>query len=83
MSLSDDVRKYCIDNYILPMREKGDNIVLIRAGDIHTAMGYNNRLPLVCSSLGSKKFENIAKVQRVSIEGPLNGSNTTFIFRLI
>jgi len=83
MSLADDVRNYCLENIIEPARLKGDNEISIRAGDIHTAMGYHNRMPLVCSSLGTKKFEELANVHRVSITGPANGANAVFTFRFL
>jgi hypothetical protein len=37
---------------------------------------------LVCSALGSNIFEEMSKVKRLSIEGPLNGSNTEFTFEI-
>jgi len=82
MTLSDDVRKYCFDNYISPARKRGDGFISIRAGDIHKEMNFKKRMPLVCSSLGTKKFEELTKVERISITGPLNGASTTFTFKL-
>ena len=82
MSYSDDVRKYCKDNIIEPARIVGERQVVIRAGDIHTAMGYKNRMPLVCGALGAKKFEEIAGVERISLTGPTNGANAIFTFRI-
>jgi len=83
MSLSDDVRKYCIDRYIIPAKKSGETSISIRAGDVHKEMNYKDRIPLVCSSLGTKKFEEIAKIERVSIVGPVNGANTIYSFKLI
>jgi hypothetical protein len=45
-------------------------------------MGLNNRLPRVCSALGTTTFERFASVERVGIEGPTNGANAVFTFRL-
>lgn len=83
MSYSDDVRNYCKDKIINPARYCGENKVVIRAGDIHTAMRYKNRMPLVCAALGATKFEEIAGVQRLSLTGPTNGANAIFTFRII
>jgi 5-methylcytosine-specific restriction protein B len=83
MSHSDDVREYCKLNKIDPARNRGESKVIIRAGDIHTAMGYRNRMPLICSALGVKKFEEIARVQRISLTGPTNGANAIFTFGII
>jgi len=83
MSYSDDVRSYCVNHYIIPTRRKGLNQIIIRAGDIHEELGFQNRLPLVCSALGSNKFEELATVKRISITGPVNGANTIFTFQII
>jgi len=80
MSYADDVRRYCKDNIIDPARKKGEKQVVIRAGDIHSAMGYHNRLPSVCSALGANIFEDIAGVERHTITGPTNGANAIFTF---
>jgi len=80
MSYADDVRQYCQDHIIAPARKRGEKQVSIRAGDIHSAMGYKNRMPLVCAALGAKKFEAIAGVERVSLIGPTNGANAIFTF---
>ena len=82
MSYADDVRNYCLENIIRPARTRGENQLTIRAGDIHTAMGYRNRMPLVCAALGAKKFEEIAEVERISLTGPTNGANAFFTFRI-
>jgi len=83
MSYSDDVRAYCKKNYVDVARTKGEKRVSIRAGDIHAALNYQNRMPLVCSALGSNKFEEMCNVKRASITGPANGANAVFTFELI
>jgi 5-methylcytosine-specific restriction protein B len=80
MPLADEIRKYCIDNYIMPARLRREKGVFITSGEIHRNMNLTNRLSAVCTALGSNKFEDEAGVKRVQIEGPLNASNTTFVF---
>jgi 5-methylcytosine-specific restriction enzyme B len=80
---SDKTRVYCRDNYIIPARVRGQKEVTIRSGDIHRELNFVNRLPLVCSALGSKKFDDLAGVKRKSIEGPTNGANTEFTFQIL
>ncbi len=82
MTHADKVRTYCKEQIIEPARARGQGTVSIRAGDIHSALGFKNRLPLVCSALGTTAFERLAAVQRVGIEGPTNGANAVFTFRL-
>lgn len=83
MSLADDVREYCKITYIDPVRRRDQKTVTIRSGDVHSALNYRNRYPLVCSAIGSNRFEEICNLKRVSVEGPLNGVSTLFTFELI
>lgn len=83
MTHADDVTNYCVTHYLLPARERGDYSFTLRAGDIHKEMEYSNRLPLVCSAIGSQEFENRNRLKRISIDGPLNGSNTLFTFLIL
>lgn len=80
MTHADDVRQYCTDNLIAPARQHGEKQIAIRAGDVHSAMGYKNRMPLVCAALGAQKFEALAGVERLSLTGPTNGANAIFTF---
>ncbi len=82
MSHADDVRDHCKRKYIEPARRRGDQLVVIRAGDVHGDMGYSARYPLVCSALGTKIFEERCRIERVAVDGPLNGANTIFHFKL-
>lgn len=77
------MRKLCQVHYVEPARARGESTVAIRIGDVHSALGYKNRLPLVCSAIGAKTFEVGCRVERVGMDGPLNGANTTFTFRLL
>lgn len=80
LSYADEVRAYCGKRYVQPARRNGDKEFSIRAGDVHGAMGYKNRLPLVCSAIGATIFAEAHGLRRVGIDGPLNGSNTMFRF---
>jgi len=82
MSYADDIRQYCKDNIIAPARRRGEEYIVIRAGDIHKAMGYQSRMPSVCGALGANKFEEIAGVDRVCLKGPAQGANAMFTFRI-
>lgn len=83
MSHSDSVREYVGAHFVEPARYRGDTEVTIRSGDVHEALGFKNRLPLVCSALGTQVFEDQYRLKRLSIEGPLNGSSTVFRFKLL
>ena len=83
MNYSDEVRAYCAEHFIEPARARGEAEITIRAGDIHRALDYRNRIPLVCSALGTSVFEEQYRVRRKSVEGPLNGSNIVFRFAVL
>ena len=83
MSLADDVREYCKKTYVDPARQKRQKIITIRSGDVHTDLNYRNRYPLVCSALGSNRFEKMCDLRRISVEGLLNGVSTLFTFELL
>lgn len=83
MSYASEVRAFCLREYVQPARIAGTTEILIRAGDVHEAMGYKNRLPLVCSALGTSIFSQNNGLLRLAVEGPLNGANTVFRFKLV
>ena len=79
-TFSDEVRNYCVTNYLQPARARGDYTFSIHSGDVHRALNYANRYPLVCSAVGAERFENENGITRVAISGPINSSRTIFIF---
>lgn len=83
MTYADEVREYCKTHFVNPARARGDYSVTIRAGDVHSALNYRNRYPLVCSAIGTATFEESLNLKRISIDGPLNGANTLFTFLLL
>ena len=82
MSFADDVRQYCKETYIDPARKRGDKTVTIRSGDVHKDLNQKNRYPLVCSALGSNRFEDMCNVKRLCVKGPLSGVSTIFTFEV-
>jgi len=82
MTLADRIRQFALSNYITPARSRGETVVSIRAGDIHSQMGLSSRHPAVCSALGSNIFENMCGIERISLEGPIHGANAVFTFKL-
>jgi hypothetical protein len=82
LTYADQVRRYCIDNIVDPARDRGEKQIAIRAGDIHSAMGFRSKMPLVCAALGAQKFEELAGVERIGLFGPSNGANAVFTFML-
>lgn len=77
---SDLVRQHAADNYISAARRRGDRTFSISVGTIHRALALNNRVPLVCAALGSKKFLTENRLRLVSKTGPPSGQSTTVTY---
>jgi hypothetical protein len=53
----------------------------VKSSDVHHDLKKENRLPQVCSKLGSNVFQRETRVKRIALEGPTNGANALFVFR--
>ena len=81
--LSDKIRNYCRDQYIIPARERGEKQVVLRVGTIHRELRLKSRWGSVDDALGSNMFQSVARVRRISKSGPPHASSTTFIFQIL
>lgn len=79
------VREYVLRKYIEPSRKRRDITVRIVAGDVHGALGLNNRFPTVCNALSARKFLEENRLVLEKREGPPKGlgSRVAFTFRLL
>jgi hypothetical protein len=77
---SDAIRRHAYEKYVLRARRRKERIISINVGDVHREMGLNNRVPLVCAALGSKKFLSEHGLRIVSKTGPPSGQSTTVTF---
>jgi hypothetical protein len=77
---SDAVRRHAYDKYISAARRRKEKTVAINAGEVHRALALNNRVPLVCAALGSRKFLTEHGLRIVSKTGPPSGQSTTVTF---
>ena len=77
---SDAVRRHAYDKYISAARRRREKTVAINVGEVHRALALNNRVPLVCAALGSKKFLTEHGLRIVSKTGPPSGQSTTVTF---
>src|SRR5271166_1677839 len=80
ISDSDLVRQHASDEYIAAARRRGDKTISIHVGTVHRALALNNRVPLVCAALGSKKFLTEHGLRILSKTGPPSGQSTTVTF---
>ena len=77
---SDLVRQHARDTYLRPARHRGEKTVSIHVGTVHKVLALNNRVPLVCAALKSKKFLEENALSLVSKTGPPSGQSTTVTF---
>src|SRR5258706_15344308 len=77
---SDAIRRHAYERYISAARRRKEKTVAINAGEVHRALALNNRVPLVCAALGSKKFLTEHGLRLLSKTGPPSGQSTTVTF---
>lgn len=74
---SDVVRNHVRDNLLKPAIRRGETRITVNVGAVHKALGLNNRVPLVCAALKSKKFLEENGLRVASVTGPPSGQSTT------
>ena len=77
---SDRVRQHAADTYLRAARHRGDRTFSVNVGTVHNALGLNNRVPLVCAALTSKKFLNQNSLRLISKTGPASGQSSTVTY---
>lgn len=82
MKPADRIREFAFQKFIKPARQRGEGTVTIRAGDVHSMMGLSDRIPAVCSALGTNKFQETYQVRLTGRRGPTNASNAFFTFEV-
>ncbi|MFZ0956656.1 MAG: hypothetical protein WAN60_09960 [Candidatus Sulfotelmatobacter sp.] len=80
ISDSDLIRQHADKEYISVARRRGEKTISINAGAVHRALALNNRIPLVCAALASRKFLAEHGLRIVSKTGPPSGQSTTVTF---
>ena len=83
-SCAEDIRTYA-STLVEAARRSGKERLSLRAGDIHRELKLVNRVPAVCSVLGSKKFQTENRLRTIGRSGPASGQSTTteFTYSLI
>ena len=80
ISDSDLIRQHAYKEYISAALRRGEKTLSINAGAVHRALALNNRIPLVCAALGSRKFLTEHCLRILSKTGPPSGQSTTVTF---
>ena len=77
-----DIRRYAIDQFIAPARQKGKTSVRVQVRAVHDGLGLQGVYPLVCEALEAKKFEREAHLKAIKKEGPAQSPTTVFLCEL-
>lgn len=80
---ADEIREHVIRKHFEPARAAQKKELTLRAGDIHKELGLEQRIPAVCSVLGSNRLERKARAKRLKLEGPHNGANALFTYEIL
>jgi len=78
--LNEEVQRHVLTNYLGPAKARGESTVRIKAGDVHRDLHWVNRVPSVCTTLSSKKFQRETGLKLISQEGPPSGYSTTVVY---
>ena len=78
MNTADAIREHVLSHHIQPARTAGNATISVTAGQIQSELKLKNRLPAVCSALGSLRFESTYRVKVRPVSIPLNSSSTKF-----
>ncbi|MCA0303876.1 MAG: AAA family ATPase [Proteobacteria bacterium] len=79
---ADRIREHLIEKYIEPARQRGDESVLIRAGDVHRELGLSNQLPNVCQAIEGDKLRKAAGLGAPEVvSGPPSGRGSNMVYR--
>ena len=82
-TLADRIRQHVLVHHIVPSRDAGENLIVVRAGDVHREMGLQDRVPAVVSALDTQRFLDMAEVVMEGRSGPPQGATTAFTFRVV
>ena len=81
-TISDRVRQYVFDTYVVPARQQHFEIVTVRAGDVAKALSLQTRMPLVCEAIAAFKLQEQFGIKLLERTGSAVGSNALFTFHV-
>ena len=80
MGLNEEVQQHVRVTYLEPAKRRGESTIRITAGDIHRDLHWVNRVPSVCTTLTSQKFQRETGLKLVSKNTPPSGMGTRAVF---
>lgn len=82
MVTANEIRTYTSNSFIVPARNRNENIINISLTDIRKGMGLTGYYRLIDSSISAKVFEAYAGVTLIRREGPKESPRVTWTFKL-
>ncbi|HMG86683.1 MAG TPA: hypothetical protein VK574_13210 [Terracidiphilus sp.] len=87
MTITEMTKRHVIARYVEPARQKGEELLRIRVGNVQKELGWTNRAPSVFSTLSSRPFQNEAGLELIEKSGgPASGGPSTtveFVYRIL
>ena len=87
MTITEMTKRHVIVRYVEPARQKGEELLRIRVGNIQKELGWTNRAPSVFSTLSSRPFQKEAGLELIEKSGgPASGGPSTtveFVYRIL
>jgi hypothetical protein len=81
MGLNEEVQEHVKRAYIQMAKQRGESTIRVKAGDVHRDLRWTNRVPSVCTTLSSQKFQRETGLKLVSTEDiPPSGMGTRAVF---
>ncbi|MCW2338226.1 5-methylcytosine-specific restriction protein B [Sphingobium sp. B2D3A] len=81
-SQADRIRRYVLDNYIIPARADAQPSVTITVGALNNEMGLHMAWPNICQALEGRLFLDLAKVPPPAAEGPKQSTTRKLTYSL-
>jgi len=82
MRQADRILQHVVTAHFVPAWKMATPAIELRAGDLHKDMGLSDRVPAVCSVLGSERLQKLTRTRLVERRGPQQGANAVFVFSL-
>jgi len=70
MRQADRMLQHVVSDHFVPAGKAATPTIEVRAGDLHRELNLRNRMPAVCSVLGSERLQRLTRTQLVERRGP-------------
>jgi hypothetical protein len=82
MRQADRILQHVVTAHFVPAWKAATPAIELRAGDLHKELKLSNRMPAMCSVLGSERLKKLTRTRLVERRGPQQGANAVFVYDL-